>query len=93
MTRQHRISITGERDFSVTGAVRIASTRHPIIDAAKALKAAGARDTDTIVANCSSVSVQPVRVAAVLAYKPSEARQATQRSGAGSVHSHFGHQG
>jgi hypothetical protein len=92
MTR-HRITITGERDFSVSGAINIASTRHPVQDATKALKAAGAKDQDLIVVGASPVSISPVSVAAVLAYTPSQARLATARSGATSVHSHFGHQG
>jgi hypothetical protein len=79
--------------WSVSGAVSIANSRTPTADAAKALVAdCCARPNDSIRVQWQG-SPFVASVAAVLAYRPSPARQSAQRSGATSVHSHFGHVG
>ncbi len=49
---QHQIQINAVADgYRVTGAVTIADTARPVQDAALALKAAGASDSDTLLAS------------------------------------------
>ena len=64
-----------DKGFAVRGAVSIPSSKAPIVDAAKALKAAGASDHDVIVANGSVVSISPTMIGAVLNYAPSAKRR------------------
>jgi hypothetical protein len=86
---RHNICITGDRDFSVSGAVTLTS-RQPTIAAAKALREAGAPDSDLIRVSWSGSPFQ-VTIGRAIGYRPSLAAQAAGRSGATSVHSHFGH--
>ena len=51
---------------TVSGAVSVASTASPVIEAAKALKAAGANDRDLIRVVCADINFSPVSVGAVL---------------------------
>lgn len=52
--------------FAVRGAVSIPSSKAPIIDAAAALRSAGASDSDLIVANGSVVSISPATIGEIL---------------------------
>jgi hypothetical protein len=73
--KQHRITIEpAGSGFSVRGAVAIASTKAPVMDAARALREAGAPDADLVVVAGSVISVSPTTIGAVL--KPRKLPQA-----------------
>jgi hypothetical protein len=79
--------------WSVSGAVAIEHSRLPTVDAASALVAIGnASPKDSIRVEWQG-SPFVASVAAVRNYRPSLARRAAERSGATSLHSHFGHVG
>jgi hypothetical protein len=78
---QHLISVSGERDYSVTGAVTLTS-RQPVIDAASALVASGAaKPSDTIRVDWREGTPFQVNINRVLGYRPSLAAQSVGRSG------------
>jgi hypothetical protein len=84
-----RIELTGDAgQYSVAGAVAIPFSRHPVVDAARALRSAGAKDSDTIRAAWSGTPIT-ANVGAVCDYRPSPARQATERT-PGRVPNQFG---
>ena len=65
--KQHRVTIKGETgDYAVTGACSIPSTKHPVQDAARALRDLGHSDHDLIVASGSVISISPTEIGAVL---------------------------
>ena len=55
--------------YAVRGACSIQSSRQPLIDAAKALRSAGAADSDIIVVSGSVISISPVSIGAVLKHR------------------------
>ena len=66
MSRRHRITIEpAGSSYSVVGAVALTSPT-PVIDAARALRAAGAHDSDLIVAASSIVSICPTSIGSIL---------------------------
>jgi len=66
MNHTIRINQISAGKYCVTGATAITSTLTPILDAARALRAAGATDSDTIVATCADVSILPATIGAIL---------------------------
>ena len=77
----HAIRITGSGPYQVAGAVSIASSRSPVIDAASALLLTGnAKPSDTMIVDCTAVSVSPVRINRLIHYQPSEKRREMEAS-------------
>jgi hypothetical protein len=74
-----RINQTSAGKYCVVGAVSIANTTTPIIDAALALKAAGADDSDTIAVTCGEITVSPATIAAILRPRKTPNRNAVLR--------------
>jgi hypothetical protein len=65
--KQHCVTVEpADKGFSVRGAVSIPSTKAPVVDAAKALREAGAPDGDILLVSGSCVSVLPVTIGAAL---------------------------
>jgi hypothetical protein len=62
---QHRIHISGEREFDVTGAVTLTS-HEPVIAAARALREAGADEHDIIFVTGPCVAILPATIFAIL---------------------------
>ena len=77
MNHQIRIEPAGAA-FAVRGAISVPASKAPIIDAAKALKAANASDSDVLVVAGSVITVSPVTIGKVLDYQPSAARRAVE---------------
>ena len=78
----HRIELTGDAgQYSVAGAVAIRFLAPVcLVDAARALRDAGAKHSDSIRANWAGTPIN-VTIGKVLAYTPSPARLSTERSG------------
>jgi hypothetical protein len=76
MTTHHiRLNQIGAGIYACTGAVQITRTTTPIIDAALALKAAGAPDSDTISAMCGDASILPATIGSILNFRHTARRQ------------------
>jgi hypothetical protein len=73
-THHVRLNQIAAGRYCVTGAVSIANTTTPIPDAAAALKAAGADDSDTIAVACGEITILPMSLGSILKFRPTSHR-------------------
>jgi hypothetical protein len=78
-THRVRLNMISSGRYAVTGATTITSTATPIIDAAAALKAAGADDSDLLAVTCGEITVSPATIAAILRPRQTPGRNAVLR--------------